>query len=79
MVGTLWVIRIILTRFVQTHLSAWFPVFDDKGCSLPDPGEERKTSSQSKIYAFIEIGGREPFLCLLSIHCLQLKIILRSK
>ena len=65
----------------QTHLHSFF-VFRDKGCSpFPDTGEEG-TASTGKTYSLLlgsQREGKELFLCLLFLNCLQLKIILVVK
>ena len=65
----------------QTHLHSFF-VFRDEGCSpFPDTGEEG-TASTGKIYSLLlgsQREGKELFLCLLFLNCLQLKIILVVK
>ena len=66
---------------MQTHLHSFF-VCRDKGCSpFPDTGEEG-TASTGKIYSLLlgsQREGKELFLCLLFINCLQLNIILVVK
>ena len=66
---------------MQTHLHSFF-VCRDKGCSpFPDTGEEG-TASTGKIYSLLlgsQREGKELFLCLLFLNCLQLNIILVVK